>query len=452
MLRHPVRLLFALTAVAAVGAALSPTAPAVAAPNAFDVVAPVAFSPDGDGVKDRVPVRIKLPHAGKVVVEVSRNYGGAKVVRTVRLGTQPAGVTTWTWDGRSDADKWLPDGPYVVEVYVDWTDPGVGEGAPRRDVVAIDTDFEPSLTAPTYGVGRDSATYRVFPRSTVVRDALPLDARVDEDAVRSLRLVIRDRGGRVVHSSDANRVVEQSSLGYVPDGHGGLRELKARGRTVAWTARRGGAVLPRGRYTAVVEGRDRAGNSGRSERLRLFVSDDKLVWKERTTDVAPADSRASSCALFELDRCGDLPPCAEVVESTRFPGGLSHRSGVPVRFCSGDDRAASLHLLEVPAATGVRGVDSARVSFVGAATNAGEPDTGTLTLLSNGPDRAADSSVTGATGTTGWVTAPYLGEGIPPEDGIRTAPSVGWAFETAGGDWFDVATYTVDYHYLAIAR
>ncbi|RYC07328.1 FlgD immunoglobulin-like domain containing protein [Nocardioides zhouii] len=457
----PRRHLAFLLAAAVVAATLSSAPPATAgtaAPAEFAVVAPESFSPDGDGVKDEIPVRIMLPRdAAKVVVEIAHYYGRGVVRTTAILLRQSAGVTTWTWDGRSDRGKRLRDGPYVVEVRAVWADTRIPRGAPLMDVVHIDTEFDPSLSAPTFGVAEGKATYRVFPRSTAVRDSLPLRARIDEHAVTRLSLVIRNSAGRVVREVDANRVVEESSLGYLPDGDGGLEELKARGRTVEWTGRRGGRPLPPGRYTGVVEGRDRAGNRGSSETLSLFVSRDRLVWKEKTEEVGVAASAVESCDFYPDEyKCADGADCGSVVPSAIFPGGLSYRSG-PSRPDCREVTARSLHYLEVPEATGVRGLDAVRVAFAGAPTTAGETDIGTLKVY--GPvvgSTLTSANVFGVSGQSAWAPDPLWGDGLAPEGGdyrvLQRDPAALWQFATTGDDAVDVRTWTVDVRYLAVER
>ena len=454
------RLLTVMLAPAVVAATLgtaAPTSAASSAPDAFEVVAPFSFSPDGDGVKDEIPVRIALPRAAaKVVVEVSHYYGRGVVRTTAILPRQPAGVTTWTWDGRTDRGKRLRNGLYLVKVRAVWADDRIPGEAPPI-VVDLDTTFAPTLSATTFGVATRKATYRVFPRSTAVRDSLPLHARIDEYAVKSLSLVIRDEAGRVVQERDVNRAIKGSSVGYIPDGDGGMVDLEARGRTIGWTGRRGGAPLKPGRYTAVVEGRDRAGNSGRSETMRLFVSRDRLVWRQKTETVGAAASAVATCDFYPDEyKCSDLPDCGSVVPSAVFPGGLSYRSRPSGPGC-GEATARSLHFLEVPEATGVRGLAEVRVAFAGAPTTAGEADTGTMRVY--GPYVAStqtSSDVVGVTGRSDWVADPLWGDGLAPEGGdyrvLQRDPAALWQFATTGDDSVDVGTYTVDVRYLAVAR
>jgi flagellar basal-body rod modification protein FlgD len=49
-------------------------------------------------------------------VSVSIEDGAGKVVRTLELGAQDAGVVTFGWDGTGDAGQQLPDGGYQIAV------------------------------------------------------------------------------------------------------------------------------------------------------------------------------------------------------------------------------------------------------------------------------------------------------------------------------------------------
>jgi flagellar hook assembly protein FlgD len=66
----------------------------------FPAAAPTAFSPNGDGMLDSTRLGFRL--AGKASVAI-RVRVGARVVRTLNLGTLAAGRHTTTWDGKSDS-------------------------------------------------------------------------------------------------------------------------------------------------------------------------------------------------------------------------------------------------------------------------------------------------------------------------------------------------------------
>jgi hypothetical protein len=191
------------------------------------------------------------------------------------------------------------------------------------------------LTAPRYGAEL-GAPARVYPRSTVVTDTLDLRASAEERRLVYLELIIRNRNGRLVRRAD---VAEPLTT------NGGLHGY---GRTVTWAAIRGGRPLPSGRYTAVVVGRDKAGNTGRSYPVKIWVSADKVEWRETTTTVAPDESAFGPCTYSSANGCGDIPDCGEVVASTLYAGGLSYRSTPCANPASFQSRASSAHLLEVP--------------------------------------------------------------------------------------------------------
>jgi flagellar basal-body rod modification protein FlgD len=68
---------------------------------------------DGSGVG--VPVAFTQDRASdKTVVQIQDANG--KIVRTIDLGTRPAGISKITWDGRSDDGLVQPAGTYAVSV------------------------------------------------------------------------------------------------------------------------------------------------------------------------------------------------------------------------------------------------------------------------------------------------------------------------------------------------
>lgn len=432
------RLLSFLSTAVVVSAALVGTASSTAsgrAPDAFAVSAPARFSPDADGTKDTVEVSIAVPRPTRVRLSIV-SAGGNKEYRSVDLGRLRTGTHTWTWDGRNQRGRVVGDADYVIRLVE------VAEGRAvtvATDDVRVDTSFSATLTTPTFGAGK-RAVARVYPRTTVVTDTIDLDAisYEREGEVTSLELVISDARGRVVRRADVDETIPGASGGYY-----------ATGRTVPWAAVRGGKPLPKGRYTAFVVGVDKAGNAGRSDVLRLWVSADRLEWVETTTTITPQASEVGICQYSSANGCGDDAPCGQVLPSTIYVGGLSHRP----RACETpglqrSDAAHAQHMIEVPDATGVRGVAAVRVSFVGAPTTAGESDTGTLSV----PGVAGASTVIGTAGRSDWVVDPAWGDGL---DGVsypvpRRAPAAMWSFTTSGTNQVDIASYTVDVRYLTV--
>ena len=431
MVTRLVRFVVGLALVATPALAMVPSA--VAAPD-FSISASSGFSPNGDGAQDTLRIRYTVPSRTHVHLAISGD-GTRRVHRRVDLGVQARGTHVWTWDGRNQSGRTLPDKAYVIRMY-----DAAGTGAP--DVVAdtetrIDTALATELTTPTFGAGR-KAVARVYPRTTVVTDAIDLRAIAFEDEVSSLELVIRNAKGRVVRRADVDEPIPYATGGGV----------YAIGRTVPWAAVRGGRPLPRGRYTAVVVGGDAAGNTGRSAPLRIWVSADRLEWQETTTTVTPLESRVGVCSYDTANGCGDLEPCGQVVPSSMYSGGLSYRPAACVPADSRrTDAAVGRHMLEVPEATGVRGLAAVRVSFVGAPTTAGEPDTGTLSVAG-----ASGSSVVGTSGQSAWVEEPAWGGGLDRSYPLpQRDPAALWSFATTGTSSVDIATFTVDVRYLAVA-
>lgn len=423
--------------------ALAVVAPADAAGNGWRISATSRFSPNGDGVKDTLSIRYRVPDETHVYLTVSRADDRLRHLRTVDLGTQTAGTHEWTWDGRNQSGKRLLDQRYVVSVY---DHAPTGQAARAYKKVQVDTTFWAELSAPTYGAEL-GAPARVFPRTTVVTDALDLAAYSEEKKLTSLELVIRNGKGRVVRRADVAEP-RRSTNGY----------LYGHGRTVEWAAVRGGKPLPSGRYTAVVVGQDKAGNSGRTDAVKIWVSADKLEWQEKTVTVAPDGSTVGPCEYDSGMGCGDYTFCGRVVPSGLFTGGLSYRSAecaTPPTNLQTQAVAHATHMLEIPEATGVRGLAAVRVAFTGAPTTAGEPDTGTLVVdgtYSPAPDPTT-SVVKGTSGQSAWVEEPRWGEGLAENvaDGLpQRDPAVLWGFSTYGTDSVDVASFTVDVRFLAV--
>ena len=416
--------------------ALAVVPSATAAGGGWNVASASRFSPNGDGVKDTLSIRYRLPTDAHVRLTISAASDSRRPVRRVDLGEQPAGTHTWTWNGRNQSGKQVLDKAYVIRLYDVAPTAWQRERASKK--VQVDTIFRAGLTAPTYGA-EPGAPARVYPRTTAVIDTLDLRAGADEKKLTTLELIIRNRKGGVVRRADVADPLRTTNGG-----------LYGYGRTVPWAAVRGGRPLPSGRYTAVVVGRDKAGNTGRSHTVKIWVSADKLEWRETTTTVTPDESAFGPCTYSSANGCGDFPDCGEVVASTLYAGGLSYRSTPCANPGSFQSRASSAHLLEVPEATGVRGLSAVRVAFVGAPTTAGEPDTGTLRVWSDGIE---DDEVVGTTGQSAWIDNPAWGEGDasdPDSDLPRRDPAAAWSFSTFGTDSVDVATFTVDVRYLAV--
>lgn len=96
------------------------------------------FSPNGDGVRDRVRIAWRLPVAESVVVEV-RNVAG-RVVRRLASDASVA-IGDVTWDGRNTRGRIAPDGDYRLRVL------GSAEGVIGVADVTLDTNRSTAVEA-----------------------------------------------------------------------------------------------------------------------------------------------------------------------------------------------------------------------------------------------------------------------------------------------------------------
>jgi flagellar hook assembly protein FlgD len=181
------------------------------------------FSPNGDGVMDSVTFTATNPGSGSLLVRVLD--AGSALVQTwsVPNGTAPAAVT---WDGRTTAGGYAPDGVYTIRV------------APVDDAGNAGTGVDRTVTL--VGALRSLAASRslFFPQDG---DTLAPSTRFTFVLSRpmSVSWQIRDSSGRTV-------------VTY-------LTGYALRAGTASWTfygRGPGGTMLPRGHYTSVVTATD----------------------------------------------------------------------------------------------------------------------------------------------------------------------------------------------------
>lgn len=390
--------------VGGVAAGVGPRGPAAVAPPLIEA-APgvVAFSPNGDGRRDRARLRFTLGRPARVRVTVRDDDGLARA--PVRLGRLPAGRHDWTWDGRTHDSTVAADGPYEVTLRA-------ASGSHTESATAtvlIDT-VRPQgrliTTRPT-----------AYPRASVVEDRVellwladgwnPWDAEMGDTSQQALsRLEIRTRAGDLVW----RRVVRNR---YTP--------------VFQWYARRDGRALPAGRYVARVVVADAAGNQ-RRDRRHVRVSHARLVEEVWTVSVPAARAGRYRPYFGGCNGCGES---CDPVASARFPDGLSFRPcteswqwGAAEYFGSG-----------VPFA--VAPADSYRVTATGGPTVPGSPDQGHLDGTPIGPGDAS--------ATTRWQPVDLSGDPYLP---ARQQPVV-WTFTTLRPSSYDLASFTVEYrHYV----
>jgi flagellar hook assembly protein FlgD len=110
------------------GVRIDSSGPALA-PAAASGLAPTTFSPNGDGLADKVAVDLVASEAGFVDVSVVSAFG--QQVRSFSM-TSPAGRVRVTWDGSSDGGGVAPDGTYLLTMTPRDAGGNVGTGQARQ--------------------------------------------------------------------------------------------------------------------------------------------------------------------------------------------------------------------------------------------------------------------------------------------------------------------------------
>ncbi len=397
------------------------------------------FSPNGDGVRDTTDIHLRLPRwANNVRLEIGPESRPYRPFRVVELGRLSKGTHTWTWDGRRDDGSMVGNNTFRAEVVS-----SPGRWAESAGPVVVDRVFSPGIAPSVQYSLPPGQTPAVFPRTTVVSDHITLEdtgvRRYPErpaTGLKNLRLEIRDRSGRVVLRQPMSRKSEEQPY-----------------FSYDWTARVNGRPLAPGRYRAVVNGLDAAGNHGPGEPLLLWVSRDRLEWREETYTVEPATSTVDACFFDGGSGCGDpgVPACGTVAASDRYPGGLSYRSGACAPMPDSPMLVAGrTHWLPLLDAVPGRGVASARVAFRGSPTHAAESDQGTLSIRAR--KYGEDVTVTSSTGAETPEAEPRYWNGVPyGEYNELVPPGVAWTFATHGDDSVDVDRFLISARYLARA-
>jgi len=189
------------------------TAPAVEIQVPED---PPIFSPDGDGNKDSILVKLSGSVEDLWKAQVSDASG--KAVRRFEL--KDSAPADWTWDGKGDDGKVLPDGVYSFSISA--TDRAGNSVSKKFDNILINTQ------QPPIALVIDLATFS--PNGDGVKDSVTLLPSVPVKAgIVSWTLSVLDKGGSQVwvrKGSDAaslqDKVLfdgrDQSSLKTLPEG------------------------------------------------------------------------------------------------------------------------------------------------------------------------------------------------------------------------------------------
>ena len=115
MRRHSLVVGLVLAVVATFVGAAAPSRAADTDLIAGLTVAGSPFYPDGDGVREKVTVAIRLTQRARLTVEV-RDFDGHLVRTRLKDADRGAGTHTVGWQGRNTAGKRVADGPYRFRV------------------------------------------------------------------------------------------------------------------------------------------------------------------------------------------------------------------------------------------------------------------------------------------------------------------------------------------------
>lgn len=233
------------------------------------------FSPNGDGVRDREPLVFEGDVSDDDAEVDVIDADGVQVARVAEgRRIRPGRPVAVVWDGRDDAGRVVPDGPYRIRVTLG------GDGrsllAPRRFFVDT-TPPSPRLT--------------IRRRDIVVRPGQPV--RFAVTGVSDFRpprysVVRTDRGPQ--------RIVARF------EGEKGALSGRWDGRLTS------GAAAPVGTYLIAVEVRDKAGNLGRSTAIPAQTGQirGRPGFTVRTVAVQPPvrPVRAGTVTSFRVDARG----------------------------------------------------------------------------------------------------------------------------------------------------
>lgn len=171
-------------------------------------VSPKAFSPNGDGIADKVTVKYRLSANAKVWVTVTK---GKKLIASIQKSKAiKKGMRPVVWNGKNKAGKFVAAGVYSVNIYAQ---AGSSKGKPFPLKVPVTVRFKVATQATTLLAGSDGRVLARFPAG----DALL--AGVSGLAGNShYRMMVRSPSGAMVSQArfltDASGVIPQSVLAY----------------------------------------------------------------------------------------------------------------------------------------------------------------------------------------------------------------------------------------------
>jgi len=191
-------------------------------------------SPNGDGIRDGCPISFRLKKTDDVTLRVIDSRGDP--VRTLASNSPLAAYHRFrvSWDGRDDAGRRVPDGPYRYRLNLRRQ----GRSLVLPTVQVVDTTPPvPHVTA----IGPESATPQIFPDP----EGRPLTIHVATPTVGAPTTV-------AIYRTDPRPAL----VAQLPALHGP--------GTATWNGTVNGAPAPPGTYVVGLSTRDFAGNLGTS--------------------------------------------------------------------------------------------------------------------------------------------------------------------------------------------
>ncbi len=219
------------------------------------IVAPPAFSPNNDGVRDATRLDVVLARAVRATVRVLDDAGAPLRVLADDVAVS-AGPASWVWDGRAGGSQAVADGAYRIALQlVDATQPASTEA----HAFAVDVDTAPPRLLPLPGGqgfvagGRGVGVSIMEPRLEAYQIAL----RRENDGVELARDAGTEAREVVLANADALAEVAHRLAGSASDRAGNVAQLDHRfvvDRTapdLAFATPADDAVLRRGGNVAV---------------------------------------------------------------------------------------------------------------------------------------------------------------------------------------------------------
>jgi flagellar hook assembly protein FlgD len=189
-----------------------------------DTVAPVAtvaeapspgqFSPNGDGTTDTTKLALESTEAGTAVVTV---LGAGDVTVDSFTEAVIAGADAVTWDGRTSAGGYVPDGAYTLRIQV--RDPAGNRSASHTATAVVYAALAKVKSSVGTFFPQDGDTYgRTVAFSFTLR------------AAATVNWTIRDGAGTIVRTRLTDRPLPAGTYGFTWNGRNDAGAYVARGR------------------------------------------------------------------------------------------------------------------------------------------------------------------------------------------------------------------------------